>query len=45
MKRISVVDLHVYGGLAFVAIGGEMIYHGSGVASAGAILLWLGLRG
>jgi hypothetical protein len=39
------VDLHVYGGLVLVAIGGEIVYSGAGVASAGVILLWIGVRG
>lgn len=41
--RISLVDVHIYGGTALFGVGLELIHRGLGLALVGVTLLALGL--
>lgn len=44
LSAVSLTDLHTYGGLGLVGVGGELIYSGLGFVAAGSALFWLANR-
>lgn len=44
-ERVSVIDVHVYGGIVLLACGVALYHIGLGLAIAGASLVYIGLRG
>lgn len=40
---IEAREVHAYGGLVLLVIGGEVIHFGLGLAAAGLVLLYMGI--